>query len=248
MRIATWNVNSLKARQEAVEKWLERAAPDVLLMQETKLSDDDAPVMAFAMAGYELVHHGEGRWNGVAIAVRDGLSIGDVVTNFGDGPVRDSGAGRDRRRGHGRRGLRPVRRGADAGGGPSTASGSSASTRRTAASSDSPFYTGKLRLVRAARAAGSATSRRSTSRTARWSSAATSTSPRPTPTSGTPAPRTAARTCREPERAAFRRLLDVGPGRRVPVAPRRAAAASRGGTTARACSTRTSGCGSTTCS
>ncbi len=93
MRIATWNVNSLKARQEAVERWLERAAPDILLMQETKLTDDDAPVMAFAMAGYQLVHHGEGRWNGVAIAVRDGLPVSDVVTNFGDGPVRDSGPG-----------------------------------------------------------------------------------------------------------------------------------------------------------
>ena len=93
MRIATWNVNSLKARQEAVERWLERAAPDILLMQETKLTDDDAPVMAFGMAGYQLVHHGEGRWNGVAIAVRNGLSISDVVTNFGDGPVRDSGPG-----------------------------------------------------------------------------------------------------------------------------------------------------------
>jgi exodeoxyribonuclease-3 len=93
MRIATWNVNSLKARQEAVENWLQRAAPDILLMQETKLGDADAPVMAFAMAGYQLVHHGEGRWNGVAIAARDGLAIGDVVTNFGDGPVRDSGPG-----------------------------------------------------------------------------------------------------------------------------------------------------------
>ncbi len=93
MRIATWNVNSLKARQEAVENWLQRAAPDILLMQETKLTDDDAPVMAFAMAGYQLVHHGEGRWNGVAIAARDGLAISDVVTNFGDGPVRDSGPG-----------------------------------------------------------------------------------------------------------------------------------------------------------
>jgi len=93
MRIATWNVNSLKARQEAVERWLERAAPDVLLMQETKLTDDDAPVMAFAMAGYQLIHHGEGRWNGVAIAARDGLAISGVVTNFGDGPVRDSGPG-----------------------------------------------------------------------------------------------------------------------------------------------------------
>ena len=49
MRIATWNVNSLKARMEAVEKWLERAEPDVLLMQETKLADDDAPVMPFRM-------------------------------------------------------------------------------------------------------------------------------------------------------------------------------------------------------
>jgi exodeoxyribonuclease-3 len=93
MRLATWNVNSLKARQEAVEKWLVRAAPDVLLIQETKLTDADAPVMAFAMARYQLVHHGEGRWNGVAIAARDGLAIDDVVTNFGDGPVRDSGPG-----------------------------------------------------------------------------------------------------------------------------------------------------------
>ncbi len=93
MRIATWNVNSLKARQEAAERWLERAAPDILLIQETKLTDGDAPVMAFAMAGYQLIHHGEGRWNGVAIAARDGLAISDVVTNFGDGPVRDSGPG-----------------------------------------------------------------------------------------------------------------------------------------------------------
>ena len=93
MRIATWNVNSLKARQEAVERWLERAAPDVLLLQETKLTDDDAPMMAFAMVGYQLVHHGEGRWNGVAMAVRNGLIVDAVVSNFGDGPVRDSGPG-----------------------------------------------------------------------------------------------------------------------------------------------------------
>jgi len=91
VRIATWNVNSLKARQEAVEKWLARAEPDVLLMQETKLSDADAPVMPMRMLGYEMAHHGEGRWNGVAILSRVGLA--DVVTNFGDGPVRDSTAG-----------------------------------------------------------------------------------------------------------------------------------------------------------
>jgi exodeoxyribonuclease-3 len=91
MRIATWNVNSLKARQEAVEKWLARAEPDVLLIQETKVSDADAPVMPMRMLGYEMAHHGEGRWNGVAILSRVGL--GDVVTNFDDGPVRDSSAG-----------------------------------------------------------------------------------------------------------------------------------------------------------
>jgi exodeoxyribonuclease-3 len=93
MRIATWNVNSLKARLEKVEWWLERARPDVLLMQETKLTDDDAPLLPFRMAGYDLVHHGEGRWNGVAIATHDGLVVEDVVTNFGDGPVRNTGAG-----------------------------------------------------------------------------------------------------------------------------------------------------------
>jgi exodeoxyribonuclease-3 len=93
MRIATWNVNSMKARLEKIEWWLDRAAPDVLLMQETKLSDADAPLMTFQMAGYQLVHHGEGRWNGVAVAVRDGFTIDDPITNFGDGPVRDSGPG-----------------------------------------------------------------------------------------------------------------------------------------------------------
>jgi len=93
MRIATWNVNSLKARLDKVSWWLERAAPDVLLMQETKLLDGDAPVMPFAMAGYDLIHHGEGRWNGVAIAVRQGTTVDDVVSNFDGRPVRDSGAG-----------------------------------------------------------------------------------------------------------------------------------------------------------
>jgi exodeoxyribonuclease III len=89
VRIATWNVNSLRARLPAVERWLERAEPDVLLMQETKLADDDLPETAFRMAGYELLHHGEGRWNGVAIASRVGIAE-PVVANFSDGPVRDS--------------------------------------------------------------------------------------------------------------------------------------------------------------
>jgi exodeoxyribonuclease III len=85
MRIATWNVNSLKARLEKVTWWLERTKPDVLLMQETKLADADAPAAVFEQAGYELAHHGEGRWNGVAIASRCGIDA--VVTNFGQ-PLR----------------------------------------------------------------------------------------------------------------------------------------------------------------
>jgi exodeoxyribonuclease-3 len=82
MRIATWNVNSLKARMERVEGWLAEKGPDVLLMQETKLADEAAPAMPFSMAGYDLLHHGEGRWNGVAIASRVGVE--SVVTNFGE--------------------------------------------------------------------------------------------------------------------------------------------------------------------
>ena len=68
MRIATWNVNSLRARLPKVLWWIDRARPDVLLMQETKLTDEDAPAGEFRDAGYELVHHGQGQWNGVAIA------------------------------------------------------------------------------------------------------------------------------------------------------------------------------------
>src|SRR5213594_893077 len=87
MRIATWNVNSLNARLEKVVWWLDRARPDVLLMQETKLADSDAPGEVFGRAGYELAHHGEGRWNGVAIASRCGIA--EVVTNFGQ-PLRSA--------------------------------------------------------------------------------------------------------------------------------------------------------------
>jgi exodeoxyribonuclease-3 len=81
VRIATWNVNSLKARLEKVVWWLERAQPDVLLLQETKLPDREVPRLALQTAGYEIAHHGEGGRNGVAIASRCGIS--EVVTNFG---------------------------------------------------------------------------------------------------------------------------------------------------------------------
>jgi len=92
MRIATWNVNSLKARLEKLAWWVERARPDVVLLQETKLADEAAPREDFARLGYELAHCGQGRWNGVAVASRVGVS--DVVANFGRpvGPV-DSESG-----------------------------------------------------------------------------------------------------------------------------------------------------------
>lgn len=73
MRIATWNVNSLKARMPRVEEWLSYARPDVLCLQETKLSDAAFPHLGFAALGYESVHHGDGRWNGVAILSRVGI-------------------------------------------------------------------------------------------------------------------------------------------------------------------------------
>ena len=82
MRIATWNVNSLKARLPRVEEWLAYAQPDVLCMQETKLADGAFPSLAFAALGYEAAHCGQGQWNGVAILSRVGLD--DVVAGFSD--------------------------------------------------------------------------------------------------------------------------------------------------------------------
>ena len=73
MRIATWNVNSLNARLPRVEAWLEECQPDILCMQETKLADSAFPALTFSGLGYDGVHHGEGRWNGVAILSRVGL-------------------------------------------------------------------------------------------------------------------------------------------------------------------------------
>jgi exodeoxyribonuclease III len=82
MRIATWNVNSLKIRLPRVEEWLEYARPDVLCLQETKLADTTFPHLAFASLGYESVHHGDGRWNGVAILSRVGID--KVLSGFAD--------------------------------------------------------------------------------------------------------------------------------------------------------------------
>ena len=74
MLIATWNVNSLKARLGRVQAWLEDVRPDVLLMQETKMTDKAFPALTFSEMGYESAHFGQGQWNGVAILSRVGLA------------------------------------------------------------------------------------------------------------------------------------------------------------------------------
>lgn len=87
MRLATWNVNSLKARLPRVEAWLAECRPDVVCLQETKLADTSFPAMALSALGYEAAHHGEGRWNGVSLLSRVGLD--DVVAGFADGAPDD---------------------------------------------------------------------------------------------------------------------------------------------------------------
>jgi len=78
--IATWNVNSLKARLDRVTQWVNENQPDVLCMQETKMKDEVFPALTFAELGYESAHFGQGQWNGVAIISKVGLI--DVVNNF----------------------------------------------------------------------------------------------------------------------------------------------------------------------
>ena len=73
MRLATWNVNSIRSRIDRVTDWLERADVDVLAMQETKCTDAQFPTMPFAALGYDVAHVGFNQWNGVAIASRVGL-------------------------------------------------------------------------------------------------------------------------------------------------------------------------------
>ena len=67
MRLATWNVNSLRARLDIVLDWLKHDGPDVVCMQETKVTDDLFPVAAFAEAGYQMAFTGQKTYNGVAI-------------------------------------------------------------------------------------------------------------------------------------------------------------------------------------
>ena len=87
MRIATWNVNSVKQRLPRLLPWLDERQPDVLCLQETKLADDAFAALLeddLAQRGYEVAAHGEATWNGVAILSRVGLE--DVVAGLAGGP------------------------------------------------------------------------------------------------------------------------------------------------------------------
>lgn len=84
MRIATWNVNSARARVDRIVGFLERHDIDVLAMQETKCKDAQFPTERFTDLGYEVAHFGLSQWNGVAVVSRVGLE--DVATSFPEQP------------------------------------------------------------------------------------------------------------------------------------------------------------------
>ena len=85
VKIATWNVNSIRARADRVEAWLQRSDVDVLAIQETKANDEKFPWDVFENNGYEVAHFGLSQWNGVAIASRVGLD--DVERTFPNQPT-----------------------------------------------------------------------------------------------------------------------------------------------------------------
>ncbi len=83
MKLLCWNVNSIRARFERLAKVLERHSPDVVCLQETKVTDDIFPAAELKDAGYEAAFHGQKTYNGVAILSKKKLE--DVAKGFGDG-------------------------------------------------------------------------------------------------------------------------------------------------------------------
>lgn len=92
MKIATWNVNSIRIRAERLLAWLDRERPDVLCLQETKVEDAGFPFEVLRKAGYEVAAFGQRSYNGVAIASTQPLA--DVMRGFGDEPHDDAGDAR----------------------------------------------------------------------------------------------------------------------------------------------------------
>jgi exodeoxyribonuclease III len=83
VKLATWNINSIRAREERLLTWLGQHRPDVLCLQETKVEDAGFPAAALRKAGYEVAIFGQRSYNGVAIASNQPLT--DVARGFGDG-------------------------------------------------------------------------------------------------------------------------------------------------------------------
>jgi exodeoxyribonuclease III len=86
VKVATWNVNSLRVRLPHVLKWLEREQPDLLALQETKIKDDEFPADAFAQYGYAVTFSGQSAYNGVAILSRApatavSMGLGDLYVD-----------------------------------------------------------------------------------------------------------------------------------------------------------------------
>jgi exodeoxyribonuclease-3 len=84
MRLASWNVNSVRIRLDRIANWLERNDVDVLAIQETKIDDARFPAMPLAALGYDVATHGVSQWNGVALLSRVGLD--DVRRGFAGQP------------------------------------------------------------------------------------------------------------------------------------------------------------------
>jgi exodeoxyribonuclease-3 len=82
VKIASWNVNSLKVRLPHIELWLQKAKPDVLVLQETKVTDENFPLDAIHAMGYEAVFSGQKTYNGVAILAKKEHLIEDVVIDL----------------------------------------------------------------------------------------------------------------------------------------------------------------------
>ncbi len=83
MKVATWNVNSIRARLDRLTEWLTVHRPDVLLLQETKVTNEDFPFDAIGAAGYHATVHGQRTYNGVAVLSLEPL--GSVAKGFEDG-------------------------------------------------------------------------------------------------------------------------------------------------------------------
>ena len=85
MRIATWNVNSLRVRLPQVLEWLTRAPVEVLALQETKLTDAEFPASELAALGYQVAYSGQKTYNGVALLSRSPLTaVATGIPGFED--------------------------------------------------------------------------------------------------------------------------------------------------------------------